>query len=830
MDKIQQKIKVINDHSRSCQEILNQTNDRMTEEEEKVQNQIDNIDKKLIDCLNERGMSDFSDLEQLVEEYELRQKEELEYEETLYDLNNEFKTNQIKFRDLENQLNQIQKCLALVIREETDYLHKYRNIQHLLNVHNIGKSTDPNHKRFEIICKKVTEFKKTNAKLLGFLCENVKVKECANLKAINSILDVNLKHCLITQDRDTAMAVIQYFKSNHLGQIKCLIIQDSPHVRTDHVVGLSRAFDLVACSEEVKHIVSSLLYNWYVCETEYKAKDLSHVVVRDGRNEDTMVAIRRNVVSLDGAKFSARGDVTCYLARGYSECSNPWELSVVGGKELEYDLKWNQNVNVKKVYSGEKLAQIQQQLLDLHKRKKKHENTIALITNQLTQNRLDYELLKRNLQEHEIKRPPTALLDKEKLPENSELYTNLIARRKDMTKQLSNLIYSRLNFNPITEERLCKEEHPLAIHPVNYLQKEIFLASKHVKKYQDLLSKYESKKIDVSADISQRSQKLSDCTNQFLIPLREKKHLLTQTKSTLQEKHLKISQDLSHHESNLSSLTKQTHSIARNLNLVKSSISKLSSDLDLISVSITSYSSISPENSATQLPSLSQRTQSLITHLIHLQSNPSRPNQNIITQFENQKESHASTTTLLSSTHHSILKTKSSISFIQSQIFSHTMQTVKILNSTMSQITQMLINPSAECCFEAPADNYQTLHSNGLSLSLNPSINQISQKNRLSHAPFVPWNLLSGGQKAIAALALSIAIATRLGSRLLIFDEIDANLDIHVCTNLANLIIQYNHNQFIIISHRWPLISSIPHLIAIYTNMKSSHAIPVFFS
>ena len=65
-----------------------------------------------------------------------------------------------------------------------------------------------------------------------------------------------------------------------------------------------------------------------------------------------------------------------------------------------------------------------------------------------------------------------------------------------------------------------------------------------------------------------------------------------------------------------------------------------------------------------------------------------------------------------------------------------------------------------------------------------------------------PFAALSGGQQALATLALSFALQAAYPSPLVFFDEIDCALDASTAARVADYIRSQARNQYIVVSHK----------------------------
>ena len=95
-------------------------------------------------------------------------------------------------------------------------------------------------------------------------------------------------------------------------------------------------------------------------------------------------------------------------------------------------------------------------------------------------------------------------------------------------------------------------------------------------------------------------------------------------------------------------------------------------------------------------------------------------------------------------------------------------------------------------------ENHENPFAGGLTIEAQP---RDKKKQRLE--------LMSGGEKSLTALAFVFAIQKYLPAPFYAFDEVDQSLDGINVEKLANLIQSQSKNtQFIVVSHRKPMIES----------------------
>ncbi|DBA92979.1 TPA: hypothetical protein ACH3X2_003324 [Trebouxia sp. C0005] len=88
-----------------------------------------------------------------------------------------------------------------------------------------------------------------------------------------------------------------------------------------------------------------------------------------------------------------------------------------------------------------------------------------------------------------------------------------------------------------------------------------------------------------------------------------------------------------------------------------------------------------------------------------------------------------------------------------------------------------------------------------------------------------PFGSLSGGQQALATLALSFALQAAFPSPFYFFDEIDSALDTSNASRVADYIASQHGAQYLVVSHKPQVYERAPCLVGVYTCQGSSTAV-----
>jgi chromosome segregation protein len=129
------------------------------------------------------------------------------------------------------------------------------------------------------------------------------------------------------------------------------------------------------------------------------------------------------------------------------------------------------------------------------------------------------------------------------------------------------------------------------------------------------------------------------------------------------------------------------------------------------------------------------------------------------------------------------------------------METFCVINSNFKSIFEKLANGDARLVLEDPEAPLDS----GLILEANPSGKTIKRIESMS-----------GGEKALTAMAFLFAIQQYEPSPFYLIDEADAALDIRNSSKVADMFINLSDNtQFIVVSHNAPVIRKCDQMVGV---------------
>ena len=106
---------------------------------------------------------------------------------------------------------------------------------------------------------------------------------------------------------------------------------------------------------------------------------------------------------------------------------------------------------------------------------------------------------------------------------------------------------------------------------------------------------------------------------------------------------------------------------------------------------------------------------------------------------------------------------------------------------------------------------------------------QVSIAVKPPHAEWSRFESLSGGQKALVAVALTLSLHEIDAAPFCLFDEVDAALDTQRVQALANHMRRHSTSQSLFVSHRKELIEASARLLGTYTKDGGSHTVVMRF-
>lgn len=132
-------------------------------------------------------------------------------------------------------------------------------------------------------------------------------------RALNAVLGQALTNTTVVQTKEDALKVIKHFRDNQIGVVSCDVVEELKKRQfkvLPAVPGLSRLEDAVICQGKDMDghmaVMRKYVANWYVASGEEQARNMSFSSSYTPRGN---TAIRRNIVTMDGIIFTSNGEI-----------------------------------------------------------------------------------------------------------------------------------------------------------------------------------------------------------------------------------------------------------------------------------------------------------------------------------------------------------------------------------------------------------------------------------------------------------------------------------------------------------------------------------------
>jgi chromosome segregation ATPase len=525
---------------------------------------------------------------------------------------------------------------------------------------------------------------------------------------------------------------------------------------------------VVDFNEELRPLFSSLLSTWFIVDDKRQALQASF---------DSATKTRRNVVTMDGHLFKADGEI------------------------LPQRIGSNKNDRG----NSAALAKLQSQLNELQLSEESSKREIASLMAQIGAVKREITSLSdeasRAVEQRSVLEDQKEQLDESLHEVNEKIATcKQLNQAKDKFKEISAsapLIKELFEIEREIKEIEDKEDKALQEQrEVIKLKAKIeALKKKHAHLTHEISThEHDNQKVD------EESEEIEACSKK----IKRQKNVADKEKKLKQDEVEKLNDAITEKKRELNSLVKKAISIEAEIKQVQGNLNSLAEQKKELKTKLADVMDTSAEDndfdiSGEEFKRKIKRVELKIQDLNKRLKEISENNQLDL-------EAHEKHDKLAQK----LRETKKSMEVVQTQAREQQVEISKLederyktfcffidkINTSLSDIYHKLtINGD---CYLGFTEDKKALFESGVWFQVKPDRNQ-----------WRSFNDLSGGQKAVAALALSLAINDVFPSAIYLFDEIDASLDVGAVGRVAKYLqrlSQTNSSQFIVISHRVPFI------------------------
>lgn len=641
--------------------------------------------------------------------------------------------------------------------------------------------------------RRVMEQKESNPKIHGVVSDLIKAEKKYEV-AIETALGGNVQN-IVTEDEQTAKEMIEYLKKNRYGRATFLPIVS--------VTGKSnpKSEEALKCKGAI-----GMANELVICDPIYKdicAYLLGRVVVVD--NVDNALAIAKkfhysmHMVTLSGEYLSPGGSLSGGAFKNNSnllsrkrEIEELEELIAQNKKEKEELILRRGDIETAKVLNAEENDSLRQQLQELYLEK----NTAELNYKRASEQRIKSDDSYASLKEENTK------IEKQlrEINESKKAVEEEIANSKIRQKELDD---SSLHLQKLIEEAKNKEEVAKAnlakaqLEEANIRQQESF-SEENIKRITDEIAKLDKEKVDLvenaklaKGDIERKKTEIEEIKK----TIANSSNAYEEWKKTLEESTKKREELSKNHKDffkNQEEVTGKLSQLDKEIFRLNSKKEKLKEDLDRKTNYMWEEYELTPHhalefrneeyNNEAELKKLVLQTKDEIKKLGSVNVNAIEEYKEVSKRYE-----------FLRNQHDDIIKAEASLVEIVEDLDTGMR---KQFAEKFKEI-QEKFNETFKKLFGGGKGSLELMEDEDI---LECGINIIAQPPGKKLQNMMQ---LSGGEKALTAIALLFAIQALKPSPFCLLDEIEAALDDSNVSRYANYLDNLTKNtQFIVITHR----------------------------
>lgn len=749
-------------------------------ETEKKANDIvkENIEKKITE--NEREVLKLNlDLKNLDKKIEFLEKKLGEEKNSLSNITLNISNLSDKNINFNDEIN-ILKNENININSEIAYKNKEISM-----IKNYIRNYEGYNKSVQDLFKLAEKETKLKAMICGTLGELIYVDEKYK-KAIDTVLSSNLQGIVVNDEKE-AKLIIERIKENKIGRLNFFPISkifsktEIFNIKDDHILVFGN--EVINCNEKYRNIVNYFLSKTVICEN----LDIAIEISKRYKN-------KFRIVTLDGDIISNWGSIS----GGYK--SNKNSFSVIGRKK-QLEILLSEIENLKNIFDKNifKISELEQNLVLNKNEILNLENNKQKISSEITE--LDRKIYKSKLEIEQILNKVSEI----KSYENNHIGFTSEKERELEDKKISILVFNSELEKIQNELDLIKDiiyslekKEIIAINDLDSIERDINILSNSknelIENESSIKNKLNIKNNELDNFDLQFNQNLKeiDSINEFLKELEIKitnLSLIIDENTKLKENLVLESEKFSNRFSALNEsffvLEKEIEKNELRLVNVKSQlenlISRLSDEYSINDEEISKKMEIFKDEKYTKEEL--KRFKDSLRNLGSFSYDSIEEYEKVSSELEFQKNQEIDLKNSVNDINHIITK-------LESTMKKTFLDEFKNINEKFSSIFKILF-AGGEARLELDSDDILTC---GIDIIAKP----VGKKMQT-------LSLLSGGEKALTAVALLFAIFETRPSPFCILDEIDAALDdsniLRYIEYLKSFLVE---TQFIMITHRKP--------------------------
>ncbi|KAJ5072881.1 structural maintenance of chromosomes smc family member [Anaeramoeba ignava] len=647
----------------------------------------------------------------------------------------------------------------------------------------------------------INELKRGNPGIYGFFKDLGRINK-KYLIALNSVLKNNLSTTILVESREAASEVISVFRKKKIGIVKCQILNElqSPPIQNNLKSKGFPLFSYIECEDKFAPFFYRFLRNWNIVEDRKDIPQSHH---------------SQNFVLLNGDLYFSDGEIsTGFLV---SKRNNRMKRFEIKDKQIRtksneslIPLERSEKIEFKIQEMRKSILDLQSVIFGLKEEKENTQNIIKEISSDLrtmkgklskiSQKIRDYELdLEIKQRDSSCLNEKYEILGKDEKGINFTEYQNLKERKEKLEEALVSCLDTKELLNS-KRKKLSKKEGILLNLKAEMKMKQNL---KNKKEEQLDQKKQEKKKIDELVDELKNKEK------EVKKNLRDMKEFVLRIEKEIREmkreweKKGKEREDLGNHKAKIENEMENKRMLKTQM---EEEMKEVEKELERIEKEI-NQGEMGKEKEK-------RRERETEKSLEEKEKRIEINNLEKDLSLQKEKKKLESERRKLKMEWKKHVELRDKLEANRFELFDSSM---KEINEELSKIYREINAKSGDCFLQ-----YSKIQANtfleGVSFHIKPD-----------NTTWKMFRNLSGGQKALATLALTLSLQKKYSSPIFVWDEFDSSLDVSTIDRVGKFISKISQNenssQFIVVSHSSQMYEKAHTLIGIFHHQETTKSV-----